>query len=487
MDSQQRDKFIKSVLKSKSSKKTELTSQEYNSILSDLYQENLKLKKQLENDLNKLNKSSGHRTKSDDEHYKCIFEDSPIAIWEEDFSEYKAYLERLRKKGTTDIRKYLRENPDEAVKCLGMLKVRDVNKAALELYRVETKKQLLGEYDSVYWRESFTDLIEGIILFAEGNLPVELETVNFTTDNRRIFVKIRATVATGYEDTWSKVLISVEDQTERIKAQQEITAHRERLAELVEEKTKDLKQAQETLLKQERFAALGQLTGIVSHELRNPLGTIKSSAYTLREQLKSRENPGITRALNRIERNVLRCDMIIEELMDFHTTRDLLLTYISIDELLKEIISGFNTPEGIILESDLKSKKQIYLDPERFKRCILYLLNNSCQSFDEKKTRRAGNSITVKTRDSKSMVEITVSDNGSGIPQEDLERIFEPLYSTRSFGVGLGLSIVKQIVEQHEGKIEVQSRINSGSKVKILLPINTLGGKNEEDESTRSG
>ncbi len=253
---------------------------------------------------------------------------------------------------------------------------------------------------------------------------------------------------------------------QRKQAEAELARHLDQLEDLVAERTRDLEEAQEALIRQERLAALGQLTAVVSHELRNPLGTIRTSFYTIDRRLRGKMRD-LEPALDRIERSILRCNAIIIDLLDFGRVRSLDLCDTEIDQWLEGAIDEFEIPENIVLSRELNCGASLPLDQERFLRCVLNVLSNACQAMPD------GGMLRVSSNREDGGVAIRLADTGCGIPPEKLEKILEPLYSTKTFGVGLGLPIVKQIIEQHGGRISVQSRPGDGTTIVLHLPMQT--------------
>ncbi len=245
----------------------------------------------------------------------------------------------------------------------------------------------------------------------------------------------------------------------------------------LKERTEELEAAQEELIRKERLAILGKLIATVSHELRNPLGTIRSSIFSLGEKLRNR-GLGVERILDRADRNVLRCDRIIEELLDYTRTRNPILETTELDEWVEEFLSETVIPEGIILHKDLRSGAKAKVDREWLRRCLQNVINNACQAMLEKMrqevlTPPVKHTLTVSSQISKEKIEIRIADTGTGITEEDLPKIFTPLYSTRGFGVGLGLSIVNQLMESHHGGVEISSEPGCGTTVTLWLPADS--------------
>ena len=260
--------------------------------------------------------------------------------------------------------------------------------------------------------------------------------------------------------------------TELSKVNEELAKHQNRLEELVEERTSELKKAQEELVKKERLATLGQLVAVVSHEIRNPLGTVASSIYTIKEKLQDSEYD-VSRQINRAERNIKRCDGIIEELLDYGRTKELYYESTDFDSLIAEILDDEGIQENIEIISYLESDVAIKLDRARFRRCVINLLSNAYQAIHEKKLLSTADRfdpvVTIKTFVDNSKLKLQVIDNGTGIPLNIMANIFEPLYSTKVFGVGLGLSIVRQIMEQHGGGVQIDSEEGKGTTVTLWL------------------
>jgi PAS domain S-box-containing protein len=243
------------------------------------------------------------------------------------------------------------------------------------------------------------------------------------------------------------------------------------LARRVEERTAELKHAQEELLRSERLSVLGQLTATVAHELRNPLSAIRNSVYAIREFV-SGKGLALDRPLTRIERSIARCDGIVTDLLDYARSRQLQSTEQVLDQWLGEVLDEQKLPSHVRLSRDLAAPGVVAaFDPERLRRVIVNLVDNAAQSLPDGERNGRELEISVATRQNGASIEIAVSDTGPGIAPDILPRIFEPLYSTKTFGTGLGLPTVKQIVEQHGGEIELSSELGVGTRALVRLPL----------------
>lgn len=257
------------------------------------------------------------------------------------------------------------------------------------------------------------------------------------------------------------------------KRKEEEQRAREELERRVAERTAELNSAQEQLLRSERLATLGQLTATVSHELRNPLGTIRSTAFVVRQIVGHGGEERVTRALDRIERNVERCDRIIDELLEFTRERPLAVQAVGVDAWLSEVLEGLTLPEGIRRQLDLGcAAGTVSFDPEALRRCIINLHENACHALNAKRQKdpAADLVLILQTRLAPDRLELRITDTGIGIKDDVLPRIFEPLFSTKGFGVGLGLVIVRKIIQRHAGGIEISSVEGEGTQVALWLP-----------------
>jgi len=252
------------------------------------------------------------------------------------------------------------------------------------------------------------------------------------------------------------------------KAEQDLIEFNQELEQRVEERTGELKSAQEKLVKRERLATLGQLTGTVSHELRNPLAVMRTSTHILRS-LSPDTTPQAARAVDRLERSITRCDHIVDELLDYTRISNLEPRPMGLDGWLAETLAEFKLPEGVALKTSLGlDGAMVPMDAERLRRAVINVVDNACQAMAE--TDRPA-SLTVTTQARKGRAEISIADTGPGVAADILPRIFEPLFSTKDFGVGLGLPVVKQIMEQHGGGVSIDTNEDRGTCFTLSLPL----------------
>jgi PAS domain S-box-containing protein len=148
------------------------------------------------------------------ERYRTLFEESPVSIWEEDFSEVKRYLYRLREKGVVDLASYLKDHPVTVVECAKLIRMLDVNGAALDLHKARSKKELLGQLTNTFTSESFDAFAKELLAIWNSERYIETDAIVKTLDGRPRHVRVRWSVARGYEKTLSRVFVSLADITE---------------------------------------------------------------------------------------------------------------------------------------------------------------------------------------------------------------------------------------------------------------------------------
>jgi len=259
-------------------------------------------------------------------------------------------------------------------------------------------------------------------------------------------------------------------------ANQRITRLNESLEQRVAVRTAELKAAQGELLRAERLSALGQVTATVAHELRNPLGAIRNTVFLIGEMTQDRRL-GLERMLARTERNISRCDRIVNELLDYTRTKTLNRKPTPLDAWLADVLAEQTLPEDVILHREPGVPGlDVGLDADHLRRAVINVFDNACQAMAERRRKepeRDGLSLTVRTCSSDGRVEMRFIDTGPGMTPEVLEKAFEPLFSTKGFGVGLGMPTVKQIMEQHGGGIEISSEPGQGTTVVLWLPVET--------------
>jgi PAS domain S-box-containing protein len=311
-------------------------------------------------------------------------------------------------------------------------------------------------------------MIEGIV--KDPDKYASNENENVKKNGERVWVNWSNRTIFNKEEQASEILSIGMDVTSRKTAELELENYRTNLEDLVEERTAELKTTQAELLIAERLATLGQLTATVSHEIRNPLGTVKNSIFSIGEAIEQNDMSRLGKALGLAERNIRRVDTIISELLDYTRQRELVMVSTLMDSWLGEILDEIDiVPEETTITRELSTEITLKIDQEYLRQAMINILNNAVQAIEENGEEK-GN-IEVQTAVSGSHFQIRISDNGAGIPKATMKRVLEPLFSTKSFGIGLGIPIVMRIMEQHEGGMEISSEPGKGTVVTLWLPI----------------
>lgn len=257
-----------------------------------------------------------------------------------------------------------------------------------------------------------------------------------------------------------------------------VNAHATSLNTELLAKMAELKAAQDDIVKKGKLAQLGQLTATVAHEIRNPLGAIKTSTQLVERKVRDK-NLGLEKLLERINNGVSRCDQIITELLDFARSKSLQVRSAGIDAWVRAIVEeeARSLPPSVQVSYDLGLGDTLAaFDPECMRRVLVNLLSNAAEAMVGKGDARVADvthapMIRVSTRMVDGKVEIAVKDNGPGIAEDNIKKILEPLFTTKSFGVGLGLPAVEKVLEHHGGGLRIESRPGGGATFTAWFPI----------------
>lgn len=234
----------------------------------------------------------------------------------------------------------------------------------------------------------------------------------------------------------------------------------------------ELLQTQQELIKKEKLATLGELSSIIAHEIRNPLGTILNSISQVAKRIPSDFDQNVLLLLSIAKEEINRLNKLVVDLLQFARPGDPLFNLYNLDELIKEAIKIAKQDEfyndKIVIEFESQFPvHEVYVDGERLRNVMINLIVNAIQSIEKE-----GN-IKITNKLEKKSIKITIQDNGKGIEERIITKIFDPFFSTKPSGTGLGLSIVKRLLEDRGGNITVISKENEGSTFTILLPYQT--------------
>jgi signal transduction histidine kinase len=235
------------------------------------------------------------------------------------------------------------------------------------------------------------------------------------------------------------------------------------LAEGLNRMAAGLQEAQAQRQRQTRLTALGELAGSVGHEIRNPLAIITNSSYFLQSTQKQLNDKG-REHLAIIRRQIQRANRIITELLDFTREPRVEATLFTLREAAEAAVAAVEIPDSIRVEHDDDGALRVEADPGQIERCLTNLISNAVQAMPE------GGLLRIEYERRQGELEVAVIDTGVGIPPEKLESIFEPLYTSKTKGIGLGLAVAQRYARINGGRLECKSTLGEGTTFCLLLP-----------------
>jgi len=324
-------------------------------------------------------------------------------------------------------------------------------------------------------------LIKGVRAVASGNLTYQVkvktkdEIGQLATSFNKMAQELRIS-----RDKLQKVNLTLEQKVQERTEQLTILNEKLRVAnqklemtnkelqlknDQLEEKTKRLLEAQKKLVQSEKLAALGQLASSVGHELRNPLGVIKTAVYYIKSKI-GQGNPKVLKHLRIIEKEINSSNKIITDLLDFSRTREPLLKLTNLNRLIEDILSVTQLPQNLKLIKNLSTNlPEIPIDEDQIRQIFINLTLNAIQAMPD------SGKLKIASRERMECIEVEFTDTGCGITKENLKRLFDPFFTTKPKGIGLGLAVVKRIIEKHNGSIQVKSKPGEGSTFTVKLPL----------------
>lgn len=252
----------------------------------------------------------------------------------------------------------------------------------------------------------------------------------------------------------------------KAKAYEEIRQTRDELSLRVAERTRQLEEAQEQLIRSERLAAIGQVSATITHDLRGPLGVINNAAYLLSLRLQNSDEK-VKQTIQTLQTQVQVCSRIINDLLDFSRDIQPNRQPNAWPGVVQSALNTLTVPSGVEVELSLdESAPRASMDADLMVRAVANLIQNAAQITAE----QGGGSVEVRNGGDADSTWLEVTDNGPGVQEELRTRIFEPFFTTRTKGTGLGLPLVKRIVEAHDGTVGVENVPGNGARFTIQIP-----------------
>jgi len=392
-------------------------------------------------------------------YYRLLFQEAPIGITKQDFSEIKAYLEELQQAGVHNIEAYLRANPQEVLSCLRLVRVIEANNTALEMYRVKTIEAI---------RTTFLEILEvddpqqpaSLAAIMSGKTQFSGEFLNRDKAGNPIYVLIKWLVIPGHEATYDEVLVVIIDITEQ-KRYQDYLVEQENLI------TRFRKEQEHNILVQRSVHSL-------SHDLRTPLSVIATSKDLLLRHFDKLTHEKRKQKLESIGKQLEFALELLDDTISMVrgalSERAFKPSIVHLDQLCRvsaeEVGMSYGVRDQIQFEN-VAGITTAYVDEILLSRILLNLLTNAIK-YSPNQTP-----ITLQLDHQADDIILRVIDRGIGISPEYLPHIFEPFYRAPDVkeigGAGLGLSIVKDCVTQHNGQISIISELGIGTTVTVRL------------------
>lgn len=261
-----------------------------------------------------------------------------------------------------------------------------------------------------------------------------------------------------------ETIVLTQDVSARKQGEQALARYRDHLEEMVAARTRELETAQGELVKSERLATIGRLAATVSHELRNPLGAVRNASFLLRRR-SAGADPRISRYLDIVDRELHHSERIIEDLLETTRVKEPQLESLHLGEMVDSLTDNLDLPASVVIECPARERATlVQADRVQLRQVFANLFTNAAQAM------HASGHIWLQVERGDGETRIRVRDSGPGVPTDIRERIFEPLFTTRSKGNGLGLWISREIIRRHGGELLLLSTPPPGAVFEVRLP-----------------
>ena len=395
--------------------------------------------------------------------YRALFENSPISLWEEDFSRLKTHFDHLKKDGVEDFSRYFSDHPEEITRCIRMVRIVDVNRSTLALYEAVSKKELLGSIHRILPQTAQSVLKTELVAMAQAG-RFEIECINRTLKGNDRHLLIKSSIPPGYEKSWERVFISVYDLTERIEAEKE-----------KKDLGRQLRQAQ-------KMEAVGTLAGGIAHDFNNILSAV--IGFTEMAMEDAPPDTALTYNMEQVLQAGLRAKHLVQQILAFSRQSEHEMKPVQLDRIIKEACALLRAslPTTIDIRMDIQTDAFIMGDPTQMHQVLMNLGTNAGHAMRD----RGGRLVVILREatieelrekglprmDAEAYLQLVVQDTGQGIPPTIMDRIFDPFFTTKEHteGTGMGLSVAHGIIKSHGGLIDVESQVGRGTTFHIYLP-----------------
>jgi len=323
--------------------------------------------------------------------------------------------------------------------------------------------EMIGQPVRKFIKKSLWKKLEKNSALRKQGLKDKYDFEYLRKDGTTLLAAVATTPVFDEKGEFAGALAAIQDITERKSAERQLARQAKNLEEMVEERTHDLREAQSQLIKAEKMVTLGELAGSVGHELRNPLAVIRNSIYLLKtvgiDETKRREY------IDLIEQETVNASRIITDLLDYSHIQPLKPLACDAADIVNDVLERNKPPDNISVRVDVtRGLPKILVNPQQTGQILANLIMNAYEAMPQ------GGTLDISGETNQGNIEITIKDSGKGISKKDLAKIFEPLFTTKPQGIGLGLAISRRLADLNHAEIQVQSRIGRGTVISLILP-----------------
>jgi PAS domain S-box-containing protein len=387
--------------------------------------------------------------------YRYIFDSAGVSIWEEDFSQVKAAIDELKATDIGDFREYVATHPEFVRKTVPLVKVIDVNSATVKLFNANSKGQLLVSLQKIFLPETEEVFAAELIALAEGRTSFESETVLQTVNGHRLTVLFGITFPTQPAKLDS-VLVTMMDITERKRAEEELQKTQAELAHVA------------------RVTTMGELTSSIAHEVNQPLAAIVTNGNACLRWL-SNDPPNVEEARQTVTRMVKdghRASEVVGRIRAFFRKTAPERVRVDINQLIEDVIAMVSSElrrNRVRVRTELPDDlPRVLCDQIQLQQVILNLVINAIEAMSAVSGPRE--LLIMSRRDETGNVSVAVQDTGMGFDEQNAAQLFNAFFTTKSQGLGMGLSISRTTIEAYGGRLWATRNDAGGATFQFTLP-----------------
>lgn len=332
-----------------------------------------------------------------------------------------------------------------------------------------SEQELLGKtYQDITHPDDLQTDVDFVRQLLAGVLDhYQMEKRYFHKNGHVVWIRLSVSLIRDVEGKPIHFVSQIDDITEDKMLEEQIRKLNEELETKVKERTKQLLAAQDELLRKEKLAVLGQVAGSVGHELRNPLGVMNNAVYFLQTVL-SEADETTREYLNIIKEEVAVSERIVSDLLDSVRTKPPRPEAVGLRELLEQTLRKISVPASVSVKLETpENLPPLQVDAQQIHQVFRNLVSNGVEAMPDGGTLE----ISAVENTPGGSVTVTVRDSGIGMTSEQMEMIFQPLFTTKARGIGLGLVVVKNLTQANGGTVKVESEAGRGTVFTVTLPL----------------